>query len=279
MFYTLRMRTIQAILVVILLAGVSVAQTGLNFPPLDQWKTAVLSGNAAQLAPFYSVTPAAQIKTVHGTLDGVADAAFWANLKCKSMELTVVQAATPQPGLQAVLFNADLKTASRTVKVSDQQLWQMQSGVWVIVRSQRDVIKLEQPTTIDDHIYPAGNARDEIRAAEGRATQTHKRILVVFGADWCYDCHVLDKAFQRKDIAGILGHSYEVVHVDVGNSDKNQDLMNEYGVPMKRGIPAIAILDSAGKLLYSQKNGEWERARALGPEDLIELLNKWKPQA
>ena len=45
---------------------------------------------------------------------------------------------------------------------------------------------------------------------------------------------------------------------------------------MKRGIPAIAILDSSGKLLFSQRNGEWERARALGPEDLIALLRKWK---
>jgi hypothetical protein len=48
---------------------------------------------------------------------------------------------------------------------------------------------------------------------------------------------------------------------------------------MKRGIPAIALLDSSGKLLYSQKNGEWERARALGPEDLLEFLRKWKPQS
>ncbi len=266
------------VIVVALLAGTGSAQSELQFPPLDQWKTAVLSGDAAQLKPFYSVTPPAQIKTVHGTLDGPAEAAFWASLKGQSMELKVVQAAAPQPGLQAVMFNADLKTASRTVKVSDQQIWQMQNGVWVIVRSQRDVIKLEQPTTMDDHIYPAGDAHDQIRAAEAQAAKAHKRVLVVFGADWCYDCQVLDKAFQRNDIAPILSHSYEVVHVDVGNGDKNQDLMNDYGVPMKRGIPAVAILDSAGKLLYGQKNGEWERARALGPEDLIALLNKWKPQ-
>jgi len=38
-------------------------------------------------------------------------------------------------------------------------------------------------------------------------------------------------------------------------------------------------LDSNGKLLYSQKAGEFERARALAPEDLLEFLNKWKLQA
>jgi hypothetical protein len=48
---------------------------------------------------------------------------------------------------------------------------------------------------------------------------------------------------------------------------------------MRRGIPAIAVLDASGKVIYSQKNGEFERARAIGPEDLLNFLNKWKPQA
>jgi hypothetical protein len=68
------------------------------------------------------------------------------------------------------------------------------------------------------------------------------------------------------------------VHVDVGEGDKNQDLMKEYQVPMDRGIPAIAVLDSTGKVLFSQKNGEFEKARALGPEDLVNFLEQWKPQ-
>jgi hypothetical protein len=64
--------------------------------------------------------------------------------------------------------------------------------------------------------------------------------------------------------------------VDIGEGDRNQDLMKEYEVPPERGIPAAAVLDSEGKLLYSQKHGEFEKARTLGPEDLLEFLNKWK---
>jgi hypothetical protein len=90
---------------------------------------------------------------------------------------------------------------------------------------------------------------------------------------------VLDLAFLRTDIAGVLQQNFEVVHVDVGEGDKNQDLMAEYQVPMKRGIPAIAVLDSNGNLLYSQKGGEFEKARALAPEDVLQFLNKWKPVA
>ena len=66
--------------------------------------------------------------------------------------------------------------------------------------------------------------------------------------------------------------------VDIGEGNKNQDLMKLYEVPMAKGIPGLAVLDPAGKLLYSQKNGEWESARSLKPADLLQFLEKWKPQ-
>jgi len=123
------------------------------------------------------------------------------------------------------------------------------------------------------------DAHAEIKEALQRAAAEHKRVIVVFGANWCYDCHVLDTAFHRSDLAPILSANYEVVHVDIGKGEKNQDLMRKYEVPMKRGIPGLAVLDGDGKLVYSQKNGEFENARALAPEDFLSFLNKWKPAA
>jgi hypothetical protein len=79
-------------------------------------------------------------------------------------------------------------------------------------------------------------------------------------------------------LAAALQGSFEVVHVDVGQGDKNQDLMEQYHVPMKKGIPALAVLESDGKLIFSQQNGEFENARALGPDDLLQFLKKWKPR-
>jgi thioredoxin 1 len=117
----------------------------------------------------------------------------------------------------------------------------------------------------------------EIKEALEQATAQHKRVIVVFGANWCYDCHVLDAAFHRADLAPILAANYEVVHVDIGRGEKNQDLMKQYGVPMKRGIPGLAVLDADGRLVYSQKNGEFENARALAPDQFLVFLNKWKP--
>jgi len=125
----------------------------------------------------------------------------------------------------------------------------------------------------------SADARAEIKEALAKATAEHKRVIVVFGANWCSDCHVLDKAFHGSDLAPLLAANYEVVHVDIGKGEKNQDLMAKYEVPIKRGIPGLAVLDAAGKLVYSQKNGEFENARALTPEDFLAFLNKWKPAA
>jgi thiol:disulfide interchange protein len=121
------------------------------------------------------------------------------------------------------------------------------------------------------------DAHAEIKEALEKAAAGHKRVIVVFGANWCYDCYVLDKAFHRPDLAPILSANYEVVHVDIGKGEKNQGLMTKYEVPMKHGIPGVAVLDADGKLVYSQKNGEFENARALAPEDFLVFLNKWKP--
>jgi len=142
------------------------------------------------------------------------------------------------------------------------------------------VVCFSQSVKKEKQIYnESADAHAEIKEALAKARAEHKRVIVVFGANWCYDCHVLDAAFHRSDLAPILAANYEVVHVDIGRGEKNQDLMTKYEVPMKRGIPGLAVLDADGKLVYSQKNGEFEKARALNPEDFLAFLNKWKPGA
>ena len=141
-------------------------------------------------------------------------------------------------------------------------------------------VSFSQAEPKKNEIYSeTADAHAEIKEALKKAAAEHKRVIVVFGANWCYDCHVLDAAFHRSDLAPIVSANYEVVHVDIGKGEKNQDLMTRYEVPMKRGIPGLAVLDASGKLVYSQKNGEFENARALAPEDFIAFLNKWKPAA
>jgi thioredoxin 1 len=280
-FYTPNMRPSLLIASFLLLAMSAPlhcpAQDAPAFLPLEQWKTAVLAGDAQSLQALYN--PAIQVSTVSGKVGADSDVAYWTGLKAKSFQMTITQQGAPQPGIWAIAFQAKITTApaGRVIHMVVEQYWQQPGGIWRLVALKRDVTKLAQPLSLDEKIYPPGDARQQIASAQSRAAKLHKHILIVFGADWCYDCHVLEKAFHRPDITAVLTSNYEVVNVDIGQGDKNLDLMNQYEVPIKRGVPAIAVLDSSGKLLFSQKDGEFERARALGPEDLLMFLKKWKP--
>jgi thioredoxin 1 len=280
-FYTPSMRPsllIASFLLLAMSAPVhSPAQDAPAFLPLEQWKTAVIARDVPTLEALYA--PGIQISTVSGKVGAASDVVFWTGLNAKSFQLTITQQGAPQPGIWAIAFQAKITTASpgHVIPMVVEQYWQQQGGIWRLVALKRDVTKLAQPLSLDAKIYPPGDAHASIAAAQSRAAKLHKHILIVFGADWCYDCHVLEKAFHRPDITAVLTSNYEVVNVDIGQGDKNLDLMNQYEVPIKRGVPAIAVLDSSGKLLFSQKDGEFERARALGPEDLLMFLKKWKP--
>jgi thioredoxin 1 len=103
-------------------------------------------------------------------------------------------------------------------------------------------------------------------------------VILVFGGNWCYDGHVLDAAFHSPEIAPTLNKNFVVVHVNIGEFDKNLNIADKYEVPLRKGVPASAVLDSNGKLLFSQKRGEFEAARSMAPEDVLVFLNKWKPQ-
>jgi Thioredoxin-like len=254
-----------------------------TFPPFEQWKNAVLVGDSAALKTFYSTDPAAQIRVKGVMQNADTDANFWLALKARSMKVDIVRLVV-HPERASVIFRAEVVTGlpnGQTVHVTDAQGWQKQGDQWRLVGAERnDEPRLKQPSDMKKNIYPAdADARAEIKEAEEKATTGHKRILLVFGANWCFDCHVLDLAFQRPDFAPVMAH-YEVVHVDIGDDGKkNNDLAQEFQVPLEKGVPALAVVDASGKLVVSQKNGEFEDARAMTPEAILEFLDKWKPQA
>src|SRR5579859_81793 len=127
-------------------------------------------------------------------------------------------------------------------------------------------------------IYPENvDAKAEIAEALANAAKTHRRVILVFGGNWCYDCHALDAAFRSAEIAPIVNKNFVVVHVNIGEYDKNLDLADKYDVPLKKGVPASAVLGSDGTLLYSQKQGEFESAKRISKEDVVAFLEKWKP--
>jgi thioredoxin 1 len=263
------------------------------FEPLDNWRAAVLSGNRASLMNFYTTNPAARAKTPEGeTLDPAEEPTFWASLKpagLARLDAKVLEAKTVQPGVMALVLRIEavLKSGGqeKPVIVSCAQVWVQKLGDWKIISTQRgglaekEARRLPEPAKPNTQLYaPPEEAKSEISSALAAAAKDHKRVLLVFGGNWCYDCHVLDTTFRSKAFAPIVNASYHIVHVNVGNYDANLDLADKYQIPLKKGVPSLAILDADGKLVVSQKQGEFESTVRIGPEDVLDFLKKWKPQ-
>jgi thiol:disulfide interchange protein len=233
------------------------------------------------LSSLYSTNPAFQVAIGKGTSDATAETNFWIDLKARKIDLQINQKTSPQPGVQVVVFQAEVQSGSETLYVTVAQAWQQQGDSWrLVVVKHTNPTHLQQPPNADKNIYPDNvDAHKEIKEAEEQAAKDHRRVLLVFGANWCYDCHVLDLAFHRSDFAPTMA-GYVVAHIDIGDDGKkNADLAKQFQVPLEKGVPALAVIESDGKLVVSQKNGEFENARAMTPEALLEFLNKWKPEA
>ena len=138
-----------------------------------------------------------------------------------------------------------------------------------------------QPVTpvpaVKKHLYSAeADPKADIAAALKQASLEHKRVILDFGGDWCGDCQVLDIYFHQSPNLELLDKNFVVVHVDIGHFDKNLDITEKYNVPLKKGVPALAVLDSNGKLLYSQQAAEFGDMRYMYANSVTDFLNQWK---
>jgi thiol:disulfide interchange protein len=127
--------------------------------------------------------------------------------------------------------------------------------------------------------YPEiSRAEGDIQAALASAAQSGKRVLVDFGGNWCGDCKVLDINLKKPENAAVLESRYVFVHVNVGDKGitHNFALAERYGINLRKGVPALAVLDSDGKVLYSQKQGEFADMRNMDPASVHQFLVKWQ---
>ncbi len=121
------------------------------------------------------------------------------------------------------------------------------------------------------------NAKADIQAALVTARKYHRNVILDFGADWCGDCKVLDIYLRQSPNLELVQSSFVVVHINVGRYDKNLDLARQYDIPLQKGVPALAVLNPHGRLLYSQRTGQFEDMRHMSPGAVTEFLQKWRP--
>ncbi len=155
-------------------------------------------------------------------------------------------------------------------------LWEGKPAVGPDAPVEAQVIR-PAPTYTPKHIYSeTANPRSDIAGGLAQARREHKRLILDFGGDWCGDCQVLDIYFHQAPNGDLLEKNFVLVHVWIGHMDANIDVAAKYGVPINRGVPALAVLAPDGKVLYSQATGEFADMRHMDPNSVTEFLKKWK---
>ena len=122
------------------------------------------------------------------------------------------------------------------------------------------------------------DAHADIAHALRTAAEQHKRVIVDFGGNWCGDCQVLDIYFHQQPNLPILEKNFELVHVNIGHYDKNLDIVAKYDVPIKHGVPLLMVLDAHGRVLFVQRNREFEKMQMVTPASVSDFLTQWKPK-
>jgi len=121
------------------------------------------------------------------------------------------------------------------------------------------------------------DAKAEIRQARAQAAASGVPVLVIFGANWCGDCKILDMAIKQGSSAPLVAKEFKVVKVNVGRFDRNVGIAQSYGVPLKNGIPAVVVLSPKNQVLYVTREGELADARKMGENGIYEFFKKVTP--
>jgi thioredoxin 1 len=259
-----------------------------SFEPLNQWKAAVLSGDRSVLAGFYAAGGRASAGMPSGRrMDPeVEEPDFWITLQSKGLvEVApkILEETRPLDGVRLFLYIKLTFRDDSKLLVSAEQIWVKESGVWKILITNRSdpgpmpTHGLPEPKTLNPYLYPdPAVTQNDMDAALASAKIDRKRVLAIFGANWCYECHVLDAALHSTQIEAFVAANYHVVHVNIGDGDANAALALRYQVPLDKGVPALAVIDSNGDLLTSPGQGGIQSAAQVGMSDLVSFLTQWK---
>ncbi len=263
------------------------AQAQTPFTPVEQWKMAVVKGDSGALEKLYPVNDE-NFRLGNAPIKRNDEIAFWSGLKNRGLTQFNPRILETKAlnGATLVLLRISAEIDGKPMVTSAQQFWAKTPAGWQLAGSIRasDFVpdatrRLPQPPTPNVNLYPEPNeAEADLKTALVKAGREHKRVLVVFGGNWCYDCHVLDTTFHSKAFAPLVDANFVVVHINIGDSGKdNSALAARLGVALDKGVPSLGVLEPDGRVVYAQKNGEFESTVKIGPEDVRAFLEKWKP--
>lgn len=109
------------------------------------------------------------------------------------------------------------------------------------------------------------------------AKRENKRVLLMFGGNWCGWCHKLHAVFKADaEIARTLSHEYVLVMIDTA-APKAEQVIARYEPGIRSGgVPYLTVLDADGKLVANQATGPLEEGDHHDPTKVLAFLEEQK---
>jgi thioredoxin-related protein len=147
--------------------------------------------------------------------------------------------------------------------------------------------KAASPPAKRPSIYDkSADATVQLAKAVERAKRGDKRILLMFGGDWCGWCHKLHSLFKtNREVAQVLSNEYVLVTIDLESPHAApllktcKDALSHEDLRKGVGYPFLAVLDSAGKVVTAQQTDVLEEGDHHDPKKVAAFLNQWKVPA
>jgi thiol-disulfide isomerase/thioredoxin len=149
-------------------------------------------------------------------------------------------------------------------------------------------------TTADPQVKPAkpkarasiydkkADAHEQVAKATSLAKRDNKRVLLMFGGDWCGWCHKLHELFATNaEIRKTLAYEYIPVMIEL-ESPHAPELLERAKAALSAderklgvGYPFLAVLDSDGKFVTAQRTDPLEEGDHHDPKKVEEFLSRW----
>jgi thioredoxin-related protein len=135
------------------------------------------------------------------------------------------------------------------------------------------------PTQKSDNMYTPYNETDEaeteINYLLDIIKNEQKHGLIVFGANWCHDSRSFAATLNSMRFEKLLKNNYEILYVDVGDKDKNINLIRKYGVQGEFGTPTVFVINSNGRVLNLNTAVSWRNAHSIDDDYKYEYLKSF----
>jgi thioredoxin-related protein len=111
-----------------------------------------------------------------------------------------------------------------------------QQSIWDNVQVDNRPVNPNPPVITPPDNGPLAITTYEEALAE--AKRSDRKVLIVFGADWCTWCRKLEGTIKSQEVKKAIADG-NIIHIHV-DTDKRKELARKYSV---RGIPAYVLID------------------------------------